>query len=197
MTRFALVVPILAATWLGSSALALPETYKIDSAKSAIAFSVHQFFNVTHGKFTQFAGTVQIDRENPERSSVTARIQVRSLDTGIRKRDEHLLSAEFFNASKFPEITFQSRKVKRTGDQSGDVAGELTMHGITRLVVLHVRLLTSAPNTEAMEHTRWGVTTEPMKRRDFNLLFSGTAEAVSGISQDVSPIIEIEATKVE
>ena len=185
------------AAWIVLLPAAGAETYKIDPAHSSIAFSVHQFFNLTHGKFKQFAGTVVVDRENPERSSVSVRIQVRSIDTGIRKRDDHLLSAEFFDAAKYPEIVFQSRGVKRTGAQSGDIAGDLIMHGVKRPLVLHVELLTPASAGHSTELTRWRVTTDPLKRRDFNLLFNGTAEAVSGIGQDVTAAIEIEATKVE
>ena len=100
------------------------ETYKFDAAHSIIGFKVHQFFNVTSGKFSQFSGTINVDREHPEQSSVMARIMVNSIDTGIRKRDDHLRSPEFFDAAKFPEITFKSRSVKQTGPQSGDIIGD-------------------------------------------------------------------------
>src|SRR5438105_7918852 len=142
------------------------ETYKIDNARSTIAFSVHQFINVTHGKFKQFSGTIAVDREHPERSSVVARIQVNSIDTGIVKRDNHLRSAEFFDVAKFPEITFKSRSVKQTGAQSGDVTGDFTMHGVTKPIVLQVKLVTPMKEQDAMQRSHWEVTTEPLKRRD-------------------------------
>src|SRR5437762_13553003 len=82
------------------------ETYKIDSAHSIIAFSVHQFVSNVRGEFHRFSGTIEVDRDHPEQSSVTARISVGSIDTKIQKRDHHLLSAEFFDAAKFSEITF-------------------------------------------------------------------------------------------
>lgn len=167
------------------------DTYKFDQSHSTIGFTVHQYLGTTHGKFTKFDGKIDIDRDHPENSSVTARIDVRSIDTGIRKRDDHLRSPEFFNAEKYPEITFKSRSVKRTGTQSGDILGDLTMHGVTRPITLHVELLTSPNESKA---TRWAVTTEPLKRRDFNLMFSRGTEAMSGISQTVSIKIEIEAT---
>ena len=135
-----------------------------------------------------------IDREHPENSSVTAKIDVASIDTRIQKRDNHLRSPEFFNVEKFPEITFKSRNVTRTGPQSGDIAGDLAMHGVTKPIVLHVKLLTS-PNDAT--HTRWAVSTEPLNRREFNLMFSQGAEAISGISQTVAIEIEIEATRVQ
>ena len=91
------------------------EIYKINPARSSITFSIHQFLGVTHGKFTQFSGTVEIDRARPENSSVEAVIEVKSIDTGIAKRDEHLRSPALFDAENYPQITFKSRSVKQTG----------------------------------------------------------------------------------
>jgi polyisoprenoid-binding protein YceI len=177
-----------------SPAASANETYKFDPSGSTIGFSVHQFLGTTHGKFTKFNGKIEIDRERPENSSVTARIDVSSIDTRINKRDDHLRSAEFFNVEKFPQITFKSRTVKRTGPQSGDILGDLTMHGVTRLTTLHVKLLTPIDETS---RTRWVVTTDPITRRDFNLMFAPAAETVSGISQTVAINIEIEAKRAE
>jgi polyisoprenoid-binding protein YceI len=176
---------------LSSAALA-NETYKFERSHSTIGFKVHQFLGTTNGRFTKFSGEIDIDREHPEKSSVSAKIDVRSIDTRIQKRDDHLRSAEFFNVAKFPEIAFKSRSVTRTGPQSGDILGDLTMHGVTKPVTLHVKLLNSI--SDDTKQTRWAVTTEPLKRREFNLMFSQGAEAVSGISQTVAINIEVEAT---
>jgi len=178
---------------LSSAALA-NETYKFDPSGSTIGFSVHQFLGTTHGKFAKFNGRINVDREHPENSSVTAQIDVRSIDTRIKKRDDHLRSAEFFNVEKFPQITFKSRNVKQTGPQSGDILGDLTMHGVTKPVTLHVKLLTPLNETS---QTRWGVTVDPITRRDFNLVFAPATETVSGISQTVAINIEIEAKRAE
>jgi polyisoprenoid-binding protein YceI len=177
-----------------SPAASANETYKFDLSGSTIGFSVHQFLGTTHGKFTKFNGKIEIDRERPENSSVTVRIDVSSIDTRINKRDAHLRSAEFFNVEKFPQITFKSRTVKRTGPQSGDILGDLTMHGVIRPTTLHVKLLTPIDETS---RTRWVVTTDPITRRDFNLMFAPAAETVSGISQTVAINIEIEAKRAE
>jgi len=170
------------------------ETYKFEPSGSTIGFSVHQFLGTTRGKFTNFSGRIEVDREHPESSSVNAQIEVQSIDTQIKRRDDHLRSAEFFNVAEFPRITFKSRSVKRTGTQSGDIMGELTMHGITKPVTLHVKLLTPINETG---RTRWAVTTDPITRRDFNLMFSPAAESVSGISQTVAINMEIEAKRAE
>jgi len=178
---------------LSSAALA-NETYKFDPSGSTIGFSVHQFLGTTHGKFAKFNGRINVDLEHPENSSVTAQIDVRSIDTRIKKRDDHLRSAEFFNVEKSPQITFKSRSVKQTGPQSGDILGDLTMHGVTKPVTLHVKLLTPLNETS---QTRWGVTVDPITRRDFNLVFAPATETVSGISQTVAINIEIEAKRAE
>jgi len=189
-TRF--VASLILPAALSSAALA-NETYKFDQSHSTIGFKIHQFLGTTNGRFTKFSGEIDIDREHPEKSSVVARIDVRSIDTRIQKRDDHLRSAEFFNVAKFPDITFKSRSVTRTGPQSGDILGDLTMHGVTKPITLHVKLLT--PVSNEVKQTRWAVTTEPLKRRDFNLMFSQGAEAISGISQTVAINIEVEATR--
>jgi polyisoprenoid-binding protein YceI len=170
------------------------ETYKFDPSGSRIGFAVHQFLGTTHGKFMKFFGKIEIDREHPENSSVTAQIDVRSIDTRIKKRDDHLRSAEFFDVEKFPQMTFKSRSVKRTGSESGDIVGDLTMHGVTKPITLHVKLLTPIGDTS---RTRWSVTTDPIVRRDFNLMFAPATESISGISQSVAINTEIEAKRAE
>ncbi len=187
------LVAVVAVVSLSSDVLA-NETYRFDPSGSAIGFSVHQFLGTTHGKFTKFNGKIDVNREHPENSSVTAQIDVRSIDTRIKKRDDHLRSAEFFNVDKYPQITFKSRSVKQTGPQSGDILGDLTIHGVTKPITLHVKLLTPLNDTS---RTRWAVTTEPITRRDFNLMFAPAAESVSGISQTVAINIEIEAKRAE
>ena len=190
--RTLFVASLILPAALSSAALA-SETYKFDQSHSTIGFKVHQFLGTTNGRFTKFSGEIDIDREHPEKSSVVARIDVRSIDTRIQKRDDHLRSAEFFNVAKFPDITFKSHSVTRMGPQSGDILGDLTMHGVTKPITLHVKLLT--PISNEVKQTRWAVTTEPLKRRDFNLMFSQGAEAISGISQTVAINIEVEATR--
>jgi polyisoprenoid-binding protein YceI len=174
---------------------AFAETYKIDAAHSLIAFSLHQFVSTVRGDFHRFSGTIEVDRDHPERSSVIARISIASIDTKIQKRDHHLLSPEFFDAAKFPEITFKSRSVKQTDENNGDILGDFTMHGVTKPMTLHVKLAAPPSNETLPGRTRWIVTTDPINRKDFGLMFSSASESVSGISNNVTPTIEIEAVK--
>src|SRR5260370_33711722 len=96
---------------------------------------------------------------------------------------------------QFPEITFKSRTAKQTGENSGDILGEITMHGVTKRMTLHVKLATP-PNAESLpERTRTIVTTDPINSKDFGLMFSSATESISGISSNVTPTIEIEAVR--
>ena len=90
--RIQLVISFVLLVALNSAALA-SEAYGFDQSRSTIGFTVHQFLGTTHGKFTKFSGKIDIDREHPEKSSVTAKIEVRSIDTGIAKRDKPVSKA--------------------------------------------------------------------------------------------------------
>ena len=182
---------------VGGSSVRANEIFKFDSAHSTIAFKVRHILGSAKGKFTKFSGTIEIDRDHPEKSSVVATIQAASIDTAIAKRDEHLRSADFFNVQQYPEITFKSRRVKQTGPASGEVSGDLTMHGVTRAITLNVQLLGDAESAAKSPTTRWRVTTAPLKRSDFKLGWSKGVEAVSMIGDEVSVNIEIEAVRTQ
>jgi polyisoprenoid-binding protein YceI len=102
-----------------------------------------------------------------------------------------LCSPDFFSAGKFPEITFKNRSVKQTGLDAGDIVGDFTMHGVTKPITLHVKLLTK----KGEEAARWQVTTQPLSRREFGLQFSKTLESVSMIGNEVAINLEIEAVR--
>jgi polyisoprenoid-binding protein YceI len=173
------------------------EIYKFDPAHSTIAFKVRHFLGTAKGRFTKFSGTIEVDRDHPEQSSVTATIQTASLDTAIAKRDEHLRSDEFFNVAKFPQITFKSHRVKQTGANAGEITGDLTMHGVTRPITLRVQLAGDLESLAKNPTSRWHVTTAPIKRSEFGLVFSKRAEAMSMIADEVTIEIEIEAQRAK
>ena len=102
---------------------------------------------------------------------------------------------EFFDAGKFPEMIFKSRSVKQIGENSGDIVGDFTMHGVTRPMTLHVKLATPASGDSLPAHTRWIVTTDPINRKNFGLTFGKATESISGISDNVTTAIEIEAVQ--
>ena len=164
------------------------ETFRIDPSRSTIAFNVRHMLGTAKGKFSKFSGTIVVDRDHPEQSSVSVTIAAASIDTGIAKRDEHL-RGELFDVAKYPEITFKSRRVKQTGANTGEITGDLTMRGVTRSIVLNVQLPSQA------EDSRWRVTTAPLKRSPFGLVFSKSAETVSMIADNVAVEIEIQTTR--
>jgi polyisoprenoid-binding protein YceI len=172
------------------------ETFKIDPTCSAIAFKVRHMLGSAKGSFSKFAGTIEADRDHPEQSSVAVTIDAASIDTAIAKRDAHL-RAELFNVAKYPEITFKSRRVKRTGANTGEIVGDLTMRGVTRAITLNVQLLSNPDALLKNPTSRWRVTTAPLRRSQFGLVFSKSAETVSMISDEVAVDIEIEARRAK
>ena len=179
---------------VGSSSAVANETFKIDLAHSTIAFKVRHMLGSAKGKFTKFSGTIEVDREHPEKSSVVATIQAASIDTAIAKRDEHLRTADFFNVQRYSEITFKSGRVKQTGPTSGEISGDFTMHGVTRSITLNVQLLGDPESAAKNPTTRWRVTTAPLKRSDFGIGKGATGAGMIG--DDVTVSIEIEASRV-
>lgn len=183
------LLPLVLCATLAISATAQgDDSFKIDPARSTIAFKVRHMLGTAKGKFSKFNGTIMVDREHPEQSSVSVTIDAASIDTGIAKRDEHL-RGELFNVAKYPEITFKSRRVKQTGSNTGEVTGDLTMHGVTRAISLNVQLLADKGGA------RWRVTTSPLRRSQFGLVFSKSAETVSMIADEVGIDLEIEARR--
>jgi len=184
---------LLAAIALTASAQG-NETFKIDPSHSRIGFKVRHMLGSAKGSFAKFSGTIEVDADHPQQSSVNVTIQAASIDTGIAKRDDHL-RGELFSVEKFPQITFKSRGVKQTGAATGDITGDLTMHGVTRPITLHVQLQGDPQAAVKSPSTRWRVTTAPIRRSQFGLVFSPSAETVSMIADEVSIDIEIEAQR--
>jgi polyisoprenoid-binding protein YceI len=158
------------------------EQYTMDAAHSQMTFRVRQYISVVTGKFTDFSGAVTFDPTQWERSHVEATISVKSIDTGIAARDHHLLAADFFDAERYPTMTFRSTSVQVMGERVADVHGELTMHGKTLPVVLRVEL--QSPAKSGTETSVWTVSTH-LRRSAFGLKWNPVIEATSGISDDI------------
>jgi polyisoprenoid-binding protein YceI len=171
-------------------------TYQIDSAHSAAHFSVrHLMVSNVRGEFTKLSGTVVYDAANPANSSLEARVEVASISTREPQRDAHLKSPDFFDAEKFPELTFRSKQVVNEGDE-WKVKGDLTIHGVTREVTLAVE----GPTPEVKDPWggyRIGATAETkIHRKDFGLIWNMALEAGGVVVGDEVKIsIEIEAMR--
>lgn len=175
---------------LVSAASAAVETYDIDPAHSSVGFSIRHIFSQVPGSFTQFTGSVTVDRDNLEKSSVEAVIQVGSVTTAVDKRDTHLKSPDFFDAAKFGTITFKSKAWKKTGDDTYDVTGDLTIKDVTKEVVLKVTSLGFGPGMTGKPVSGWSATTT-INRNDFGV--TGPAMLGKAVGDEVTITISVEA----
>ena len=180
---------VLTAFTLGSlaSTPAAVETYDIDPVHTWVGFTVSHFFTKVPGFFGELKGTVVVDREHLENSTVEAVIEVASITTNTRKRDDDLRSTNFFAASTFPSMAFKSKAWKSTGRNTYAVTGILTMKSIAKGIVLKVRSLGFGPGMKGAAISGWEASTT-LDRRDFDI---GADEGMIGNSVDV--LIHIEA----
>jgi len=171
------------------------DTYKIDAVHSSISFKVRHFFSYVSGSFKKFEGTINVDPDHPEKSSVTATIDAASIDTKNDNRDQDLRSDHFFDVAKYPTITFKSKSVKQTGADSGDILGDLTMHGVTKEITLHVKFLGKGKGMQGKAISGWQVTPEPIKRSEYGLNWSKMVEGTAAVGEEVTISIDVEADK--
>ena len=167
-------------------------TWTIDPVHSEVSFVVrHMMVSKVRGKFREFSGTL-VTAGNPLESSVTAEIDLSSIDTGQEQRDNHIRSADFFEVGTYPSMTYQSSGVRQDGD--GLVLdGKLTLKGVTRDVPLKLEVNGFGPDPYG--GTRAGFTaTGEINRRDFNVNFNALMEGGGAVVSDkVTLHLEIEA----
>jgi polyisoprenoid-binding protein YceI len=192
MNKIVLLVSILAFL-LAESALTA-DTYFFDKRHSTMGFQIRHLFAKIPGKFDDFDGKIQLDEANPESSSVEVTIKAASIDTGVDMRDKQLKSSDFFDVEKFPEITFKSKSAKRTGDNTADVTGDLSMHGVTKEVVLKAELLGKGPNGKGGINSGWEATTK-LKRSEFGLTWNQIVEGTQAVGDDVDIDLRVSADK--
>ncbi len=173
-----------------ASTHAATETYNIDPVHSSVGFSIRHVFSKVPGNFTKFSGTIVLDRANLEKSSVEATIEIKSLDTRSAKRDSDVQGADYFDSANHPTITFKSTSWKKTGADTYDVTGALTIKGITKTVVLQTKLLGFGPGLMGAYVSGWEATTT-LKRHDFGV--AGPAWLGTAIGEEVAVTIGIEA----
>jgi polyisoprenoid-binding protein YceI len=171
-------------------------TWHIDPAHSSAQFAVrHLMISTVRGTLGPVTGTVNLDESDLTKSSVEASVDVKGLDTRQPQRDEHLRSADFFDADKYPTITFKSKRITRLSDTKYQVAGDLTMHGVTKEVVLDVEG-SPKPITDPMAKVEklGGVATTTLNRKEFGIAFNSVMDGggvVVGDEADVTIDIEL------
>ncbi|MNR94724.1 hypothetical protein D3C72_258120 [compost metagenome] len=171
-------------------------SWSIDSAHSRVGFAIkHMMISTVRGEFTQFDGEVDLNEQDPSRSTATGRVTVASIDTGNADRDNHLRTGDFFDAATYPTITFQSRRIESLGGEKFRVTGDLTMHGVTKELSLDAEL--SPPAKDPWGKMRRGVSlTGALNRKDFGLTWNQALET-GGVLVDEKVKLEIELEIVQ
>ena len=171
------------------------DTYVIDKANSSMGFQVRHLFSTVPGKFDNCTGTITYDEASPEQSSVEVNIKTASVDTGVKMRDDDLRSPNFFDAAKYPEITFKSKSVKKTGENTFEVTGDLTIHGVTKEVVLKAELIGKGAGLKPGSIVSGWEATTAIKRSDYELAWNKVIEGTQVVADDVKIELHVEADK--
>lgn len=172
-------------------------TWNIDPAHSAAEFKVrHMMIAWVKGRIGGLKGVLNFDEADPARSRVKVSADVNALNTGEAQRDGHLKSADFFDAEKYPEITFESTAVKRAGEGEFEFRGNLTIHGVTKPVSFAVEGL-GAPNKDPWGNLRIGASaTTKVNRKDFGLTWNSALETGGVlVGDDVTLTIDVQFIK--
>ena len=173
---------------LASTASAAVETYVADPAHSSVNFSIRHFFTNVPGRFTKFSATLTVDRDNLEKSSAEATIEIASVKTEAPDRDAHLQKPEFFDAAQFPTMTFKSKSWKKTGADAFAVTGDLTIKGVTKEVVLNVKSLGFGPGMQPGSMLSGWEGSLTVNRSDF-----GVSAFPKVVGEEVAITINVEA----
>jgi polyisoprenoid-binding protein YceI len=175
-------------------AFAIASTWNIDPDHSNVGFKVrHLMVSNVKGSFDKHTGTVDLNDKDITKSKVEVSIDTSSINTNVQKRDDHLRSADFFDVAKFPAMTFVSKKVARAGKDKLKVTGDLTLHGVTKEVVLDVE----GPSQESKDpwgNFRRGATASTkINRKDFGLNWNKALETGGVVvGEEVTITLEIE-----
>jgi polyisoprenoid-binding protein YceI len=168
--------------------LAETEVFTFDKAHSLIGFRVRHILTKVEGRFKSFDGTIWIDRQNPAVSRVELTIPATSIDTANENRDNDLRSPNYFDAAKYPTITFKSTKIEPKGNDQYDVTGEFSLHGVTKTIHVPVK---------HMGFGKMGKTDKagfevalPISRKDY-----GMTSGAPVVGDDVEINIQVEANK--
>ena len=192
-----LLVSLSTIVTLALPAFAFATTWNIDPDHSNVGFKVrHLMVSNVRGSFEKLNGSVDINDKDITKSKVSVTIDTASINSNVQKRDEHLRSADFFDVAKFPTMIFVSKKVAKAGKDKLKVTGDLTLHGITKEVVLDV----DGPSKESKDP--WGnmrsgaVASTKINRKDFGLVWNAALETGGvAVGEEVTISLEIEMIK--
>jgi polyisoprenoid-binding protein YceI len=174
---------------------AAPTAWNVDPVHSQVGFAVkHLVVSTVRGEFSKYSATILLDDADVTNSTVEAIIDVNSINTKVADRDAHLKSPDFFDAAKYPEMTFKSTKVAKAGEGKLKVTGDLTLHGVTKPVLLEVA---TAPEVKGMKgETRSGFSaTTKISRKEFGLAWNKLIEAGPAVGDEVTIAVDLEVVK--
>jgi len=178
----------LAMALASATLMATPETYQLEKTHVDLLFAInHAGFSQKHGSFRQLDATLVYDAAKPEASHVQVTVRPDSLDTGFADRDRDVKGPMFLDTAKYPEMTFTSTKVTRTGEKTLTVQANLTLHGVTRPIVLQARLNQLGPNPFDKRPTVGFSASGSLRRSDF-----GMATYIPVIGDEVTMTIDAE-----
>jgi polyisoprenoid-binding protein YceI len=174
-------------------AFSAPEKYEFDKSHTHVIFMIdHLGFSKTIGRFKEFDGDFTFDEKEPEKSTLNVEIKPRSVDTNVPVLDEKLLKEKFFNTEKFPKITFKSTKIVKTGENTGEIIGDMTMLGVTKPVTLKTTYNKSGIHPYTGDYISGFSAETVIKRSQW-----GMGEYVPAVGDDVKVIIEAEGINLD
>ncbi len=186
------IYTIVALATLATSVSA--QTWTVDPAHTSADFSIeHMAISRVTGSFNQVTGQLVFDKEGRHPQSVDITIDVNSIDTGVDQRDTHLKSPDFFDAEKYPTMTYTSNKIIPQGDGRYKVVGTLNLHGVSKTVTLAVEGLVNNEK-DPWGNTRKGAhVTAVLNRKDFGIVYNAVLESGNLlIGETVDIVINIE-----
>jgi polyisoprenoid-binding protein YceI len=172
-------------------------SWQIDNAHTAIEFAArHMMISKVRGRFESFSGTVNLDEQNPQNTTVDVTIEAASINTREAQRDGHLRSPDFLDVATYPEIRFVSTQVERTGNAAAKLHGDLTIRGVTRPVVLDVEYVGKSKSPWGT--TNYGFTGRTrLSRKEWGLNWNVALETGGWlVSDEITVEIEIELVKM-
>jgi polyisoprenoid-binding protein YceI len=162
--------------------------WEIDNAHSMVEFAVkHMMITTVKGRFIKFSGTVELDEANPSAAEISGSIDVASIDTGQEPRDAHLRSPDFFDAARYPTITFSGKRVESLGGDRYRLIGDLTIHGVTREVPLEVTVEGQIKDMQGRRRASYALQTT-ISRKEFGLNWNVALESGGWLVSDAVKI---------
>jgi len=187
--------PLTLALTLAASAAFSQDVYNVDKVHSEVTFRVRHFVSKVSGRFDDFSGTISIVPGKPAASSVEFAIKTASINTANPARDNHLRSADFFDAEKNPEITFKSTKIVPVDADTFNVTGIFTMHGTAKELTIPVDFGGTVTDQRGTEKAGFSLSTK-LNRKDYGIVWNQTLDSGSMVLGDeVEITVNIEANK--